>query len=354
MKTTLRKLTNALLLVALGFAVYYAGQVAHELLADRQVDEPLPTAPALADGPAGTEGNAYLKQALTALERRASVAAKASQTGFVEGRTVESTGGYLQQGQGHDRRFSLRLVGRVTDEPVRLWQVSNGKWLWTDLAWGETNDVQLRQVWRVDLRRLRKELAAPQADQVRPGEAAVDTLDPNLWAGLGGLPMLLKSLDANFRFELPRKMVLWQNVPVYAMVGYWREDRLADLLGDSETAAQPTDAPPARMPHHVLIALGASDLFPRRIEYRGGSDPLSAAGLPPDQRYLYTSEQPLLRLDLKEPNFQAAFDAEVFEYAAPHGVDWMDRTSERLAMLRHRREVALAQAGRPTSGARSR
>ncbi|TWT77852.1 hypothetical protein Pla123a_16500 [Posidoniimonas polymericola] len=354
MKTTLRKLTNAVLLVALGFAVYYAGPVAHEMLTAGKADDPLPTAPALADGPAGAEGNAYLKQALTALERQTSIAAKASQTGFIEGRTIESTGGYLQQGQGQGRRFSLRLVGRVTDEPVRLWQVSNGKWLWTDLAWGEANDVQLRHVWRVDLRRLRKELADPQTEQVKPGEAAVDSLDPNLWAGLGGLPMLLKSLDANFRFELPRKMVLWKNVPVYAMVGYWKEDRLAELLGDAASGTPTPGTPPARMPHHVLIALGASDLFPRRIEYRGGTDRLSAAGVSPDQRYLYTSDQPLLRLDLKEPNFQADFDPEVFEYAAPHGVDWMDRTSERLAMLRHRREVAVAQASNPTSGARSR
>lgn len=349
MKSTLRKLTNGLLLVGMGFAVYYAGPVAHALLSGDRESKPLPTAPALANGPAGVEGNAYLQQALAALERRESVVAKASQTGVIEGRTVESTGDYWQLGQGRDRQFQLKLQGLVTDDPVRLLQVSNGKFLWTDLRWGEASDVQLRQIWRVDLRRLRKDLSDPQSDQVRPGEASADNLDAGLWASLGGLPMLLESLDANFRFERPRQMLL-RKTPVYAMVGFWREDQRETLLQDSDTA---DTGLPSRLPHHVLVAIGASDLFPYRVEYRGADDPLSAAGLTADKRY-GESGRPLLRLDLVQPRYDVSIPDEAFAYTLPEGVDWMDRTTERLEMLRRRREVAVAQAGGATSGARSR
>ncbi len=260
------------------------------------------------------------------------------------GGSSEPLGDYFQEGSGKQRRFHLKLEGQVTNQPVRLLQVSDGNFLWTDLKWGAANSNDLRQVWRVDLRRLRGGLAERSADPVRPGEAAADPLNPNQWAGLGGLPMLLESLQTDFDFALPRQMKLLEE-PVYAMVGFWKPEQRQALLTSQDGVAE-TMGLPSRMPHHVLVLLGAKDLFPYRIEYRGVDDPLSAAGIPPDSRYSESS-RPLLKLDFKLPQFDVQIPADKFAYDLPQGLEWTDRTVERLEMLRRRREVALAQSKQP-------
>lgn len=341
MKKSLRKLTNGLLLVGLGVLLYYAGPVAHELLRGQPDSPALEAAPLLADSPLETAGNEYLFNSLVSLERRRSVYAEAAQTGFIEGRLVESTGHYVQSGHGKNRRFHLRLEGRVTDHPVRLDQVSDGRFLWTDQAWGDVNQLDLRQVWRIDLRRLRKSLANTAASPMRPGEASTDAADPRLWSGLGGAPMLLESLRANFDFALPRQMWL-RKQPVYAMVGFWKDELRKDLLVSPKDKTN-VNSLPSRMPHHVLVVIGAADLFPYRVEYRGADDPLSSATLSPDARY-GESARPLLKLDFMRPKFDGKIASDEFVYTLPQGIDWMDRTTERLEMLRKRQQIAIAQS----------
>lgn len=347
MKTSLRSLTNALLLVGMGFALYYLGPAIHELTRGEPEQPELQMAPLLADSPQETAGNHYLYQCLVNLERRHSLATQVVQTGVINGRLVESAGDYQQVGQGQERRFRWRLQGRVTDDPVTLNQVSNGNFLWTDLAWGEASEVSLRRVWRVDLRSLRKNLAKPTADSVRPGEAAAAPLDPNMWASLGGLPMLLESLKTNFDFAQPRSMY-YKNQPVYAMIGFWKEaqrDRLLARDAEDLSEEQPVNRYPARLPHHVLVAIGATDLFPYLVEYRSVNDALSQASLRVDDRFR-ESQRPMLKLELKPPRFDVDVNVASFEYAPPPGVDWMDRTAERLAMLQGRQRVALRLSSR--------
>ncbi|MCA9239107.1 MAG: hypothetical protein KDA37_02855 [Planctomycetales bacterium] len=340
MKTSLRSLTNALLLVGMGFALFYLGPAVRELMRGERDQPELLKAPLLADSPQETAGNHYLYQCLVNLERRRSLATQAVQTGVVNDRLVESTGEYLQVGQGQERRFRWRLQGRVTDEPVTLDQVSDGESLWTDLAWGEASEASLRRVWRVDLRSLRKSLAQPAAENVRPGEAAAAPLDPNMWASLGGLPMLLESLKTNFDFAQPRSMY-YKNQPVYAMIGFWKKEQRDRLLETEDGAgAEPTERYPARLPHHVLVAIGVSDLFPYLVEYRSAEDALSQATLSVDDRFR-ESRRPMLKLELKPPRFDVEIDANNFAYKPPPDVNWMDRTAERLAMLKSRQRVAL-------------
>lgn len=341
MKTSLRSFTNALLLVGGGFALYYVGPVIHEIVVGPAETPRLEAAPILADSPRETAGNAYLYQSLVELQRRRSFAVDAAQSGVIEGRQVKSTGRYLQTGSGAARQFSLRLEGRVADDAVRLWQVSNSRFLWTDLKWGAASEEGLRQVWRIDLRRIKKSLGDPQ-QSIAAGQAAASLRAPGQWAGLGGLPMLLESLETNFDFALPRKMTL-RKQPVYAMVGFWKPNRRDRLLHQADAKQQP-DAPPlpSRMPHHVLVVIGARDLFPYRVEYRGAQDPLSAASVPPDRRY-GESARPLLKLDFERPRFDVAIAEEQYDYQPPDGVDWMDRTSERLEMVQTRQALALAE-----------
>lgn len=340
MKNSLRKLTNAVMLVGLGVALYYAGPVIHELAVGAGDQPRLEAAPVLADSPKETAGNAYLFNSLVTLEKRRSVTAKTTQYGVIEGRVVSATGDYHQTGSGRSRKFSLELKGKVTDDPIVLRQVSDSRFLWTDMKWGAVDEDGLRQVWRVDLRRVQNRLAQETSDPAQPGQAAVEAFHPRLWAGLGGLPMLLESLEANFDFEQPFQMEL-RGQPVFATVGFWKEDRRQALLAKRD-GAPATTALPSRMPHHVLVVIGAADLFPYRVEYRGPDDPLSAASLPSERRY-GSSQRPLLQLNFMQPRFDASPQPDTFVYKPPADVVWMDRTNQRLKVLEKRRVAEIAR-----------
>lgn len=353
MKTILRNLSNAAALVVLGAALYYAIPIADQLLrgAPQVKKAPLVAAPEAADGaPPTTGGNWVLVRCLYELERYRTIQAKATETGVINGRLVESAGNYCQSGRGESRKFLLELQGRVGDSQARLLEVSDGRFLWTDMAWGLADDVQRRDVWRVDLREVRKRLGQDPVEGVDPGQAHADAIDPRLWAGLGGLPTLIESLHVNFEFSAPRQMRL-RDEKVYALIGYWKPERLAALLGEDAPSGAAPD-PPERIAHHVLVVIGQRDAFPYRVEYRSQSDPLSADGLEEDARFV-ESKRPLLKLDLLEPQFNAqiAKEEEKFEYAPPQSHDWVDRTSDRLSALRNRRALSLAARPRAvTSG----
>lgn len=319
-------------LVAVGFALYYGLQAADQAVI-AHVEQTAPDAaeapvvelpPQLsggepsraADGP----GNRVLRSALVKLNQRQSLGGVWRQVGVVNGRTTQLEGLYQQAGAGDQCRFRLELTGRLAGQPTRLVRVSNSRFLWTDLTWGPDAESLQRSVDRVDLRRVRRALAE-QAGQTGAAES---------WTRFGGAPMLLSGLDEAFAFGEPRRMRLGEEL-VVAMIGRWRE---------TESRAS-TD----RAPHHVVVALEDQGLLPRLVEYRGQTDPLSAAGLTDPQR-LHPSRQPLLRLELGGLRPGVAVDPSAFVYNPPED-DWTDRT-DREVQLAEQRKVATAVASTTT------
>lgn len=358
MKSTLRRLTQTLLLLAVGVGLYVAMPIARRFsesfTAAPAPEGPLATVDVEGAASAGTAGNIVLQNCLVALERRQSIAADVIQSGTIAGERMTTSGGYLQQGRAEDRQFSLLLQGRIGPSTARLWQVCTGRWLWTDLAWdstagaqqGDSQGASRRSVQRIDLGEVRRKLTSRKqtSDDLSPGQARAELIHPELWSGMGGLPMLVGALNENFNFGTPRQMSL-RNMRVYATIGTWKPQRLAALLGESaareseDGEADPTQPNPNnrvelpdRIPHHVLVAIGADDLFPHLIEYRSNRDSLSAGGVPEDGRFR-ESDAPLMKLDFMQLRFNEPIPADRFVYNPPEGENWQDTTDRRLAQI---------------------
>lgn len=315
-------------LLAVGVGAYYGLELTDRLLMERLAGGPqdatlemieLPPAPAepaprrIADSTDGP-GNAVVRRAALAMEGHTSVGVRIDQHGWIDGKPLDTSGRYYQLGAGSQRHFLLEQTGQLAGYPTRLLRVSDSRFLWTDLAWGDPSDPD-RTVTRVDLRKVRRAVTSSDDETGSPSPA-----DPSAWSRFGGLPMLLSGLDEAFAFGQPRLMQ-FRDERVAAMVGRWRPDRLKELVGDTGL--------PERAPHHVVVALSEATLFPLLVEYRDARDPLSMDGLP-DEALLTSSRQPLLKMDLGSPTFDERLDPRLFAYQPT--VDWADQTDRELRL----------------------
>ncbi len=308
--------------------------VARSLLEGPKLPIPavVPTSPQpVANNKAARVGNSLLADAILRLDRRQSVTAELTCQGALVGTNVRLAGGYRQLGSGDKRCFALDLTGQLADTPLRWTQTSDGRLLWTGLRWDDGKQNAEQSLTRIDLRRVRKNLAADDDGFApQPGEAAA-VLQAELWSPFGGLPMLLGGLDKHFDFGPPRVMKL-QNNRVLAMVGRWNEAVLKQLLTVTPLpGAKPVDPPdlskiPDRLPQHVVVVLDEAQHTPRRIEYRGAGDPLSAAGLADDVLLTTESRAPLLRIDFVSVGFDVALAKQQFEFRPPESAPWRDET----------------------------
>ncbi len=360
MKSNRRKLTAAItrgmVFLVVGMGAFYAFDTVDRLLlspSDNKMVGPLPTIdpPVLArsaitpnqKNAGDRRGNPWLTQSLVQLEQRQSLTAEVVQLGWVGGRLVETHGTYRQVGGGANRQFSLRLQGRLADRPARLTQVSDSRFLWTDLRWGDSSDDLDRSITRVDLRRLRrneKQNGSASSDSSDgaspdPGRAVASFTAPGKWLRFGGLPLLLASLNETFDFGPARKMQL-RGERVVAMVGHWNPEKLRRLLKEGE----PTNTIPERAPHHVVVALSLETSFPLMVEYRSADDPMSQAGWADAER-LRPSGKPMLKLDFLRPEFDIRLAESEFHYTRPSGVAWRDDTARELQIAERRREQAM-------------
>jgi hypothetical protein len=269
------------------------------------------------------------------LERRDSVAARLRHKLNLNGEEHYGVGSYWQQGRGDSLRVRLEL--QIAGQESSMLQVSNGRFLWTDVRLPTG-----RRVTRIDLRQLRSDpLLAERNDAILPGQASWSPMQPELAASTGGLPTLLASLGNNFTFLAPQAMRLTfspplvqetTSIPVFAVAGRWKPERLAALLGKKSGApAEPAAELPPRMPHEVLLLVGQADLFPYRIEYRRDGS-ASVGGTASYQ----LSSSPMVVLELSDVSFDAAIAASQFDYA-PGDTKWDDRTAEHLNRLRSKR-----------------
>ncbi len=296
-----------------------------------------------------TAGDQLLLQAIARLERHESLAARLQYKASINGRSLSGAGSYWQQGSGEALRvrFELRVTGETS-----LLQVSNGRFLWIDRRLPTRRTVN-----RIDLRRIRADAArqAAKLDELQPGQANWSPIRPELAAYFGGLPKLLSALSESFTFEPPQAMRLSvvpagasqpTSLPVFAMVGHWKQERLAAMLPKFAPAAADTDdsarqiaALPPRVPQEVLLLIGQSDLFPYRVEYRKLLQRSAAPGRQPAPYQL--SAEPLVLLELSDVSFNLPIGAGQFDYS-PGNTKWNDRTTEYLDKIRHQHEEQLA------------
>ncbi len=184
----------------------------------------------------------------------ASVQAKLVQDINLHDQRLMGSGAYLQGPPGY-HWVSLDLTIKLKPHDAVVQQRSDGNFLWicrTADGWSRTS--------RVDVRRV---LAASKA--TRGG-----TMMPSL--GIGGLPKLFDALGKSFRFVEARQEKLDGQAAI-VLRGEWRLERLIRWLPEQKEAIEAGREVelaklPASIPDHVLVYLGANDLFPRRIDYR--------------------------------------------------------------------------------------
>jgi hypothetical protein len=310
-------------------------------------------------------GNKLLIQAAAQLDRRASVSAKLRHQIAIGSAQLYGVGSYWQQGSGEERklRFELQIAG----QEAAMLQVSNSRFSWIDrrLPTG-------RSVVRIDLRQLRADpsLVSTNLNDIKPGEANWSTTSPELTSYIGGLPSLLASLEQNFAFLPPQAMRLTvptsvqeelASVPVWAVVGQWKPERLAALFlktqnADDEPPADPSELLhkklPERMPQEVLLLVGQADKFPYRIEYRKLETPQAVSTDGPSIPY-QLSVHPMIVLEYSDVVFDAPIAAGQFDYA-PGDADFDDQTTAILERLRqqHQSQVATRPATEAATPAR--
>jgi hypothetical protein len=313
-----------------------------------------PTQPPVAvDAPARVpSGDDLLMRAASQLERRSSVAARLRHQVTAGGQELFGVGSYWQQGSGVDLKVRLEL--QIAGGDAQLLQVSNSRFLWIDrrLPTG-------RSVTRFDLRQLRADpsITPPDVDKLDPGKANWSSIQPLLLAHSGGLPSLLASLGENFNFLPPQTMRLAMeppvsaqptSVPVYAIVGQWKPEKLTALITKSEDPAKETTGPkkakppkmPDRLPQEVLLLVGQADLFPYRIEYRQLETPVAAIADGPAIPY-QLSDHPLVVLEMSDVVFDAPIAAGQFDYT-PGDANWVDQTAGLIERLRRQRQEQVA------------
>lgn len=189
-------------------------------------------------------------------------------------------------GEGSWDRLLIRLELRIQvgEQQSTLLQVLSpptpaGHYLWT---YRKLPDEE--KLGRVDVVR-----AVQALDTARhaPGPG-----NEGMLSGLGGLPRLLRGLQAALDFS-SAEQGQFGKLAVWRLQGQWRPDRLARILPQQKAAIEAGELPelgklPEHLPDRVVLMLGQDDLFPYRIEYRRGVP--EKAGEPDDSRALVTME----------------------------------------------------------------
>jgi hypothetical protein len=274
--------------------------------------------------PLPADGDALVKRVLDNIERRPNVAAKVRQFTRLEDETLAGTGVYWQQGVENLRRTYMRLQSMAGDEPASYMQVFTGQELWLDRRVRDE-----RKVSRVDVGRIVRDLNLAESGGWSQPRREASTSSVALVRG--GASQLVAELHRCFEFAPPQQ-TRFDGVPALAMVGRWRSEELARTWPGLETG---NGAWPAHLPQHVLLVVGAADLFPRLVEYRRGSQAsLAESGSAPA-----LSADPLARFEFYEVNFVSAMRDEAFEFAAVD-IDWRDITTRVIERLRSRGKLA--------------
>jgi hypothetical protein len=253
-----------------------------------------------------------MEDAILALEGRRSISARIRQSIDLFDRQPAASGLYLEQRSEREVLMRLELRIQTGDEPGSILQVCDGRYLWTYRKLAGEESLQ-----RVDVLRVALELEET-GNLPKPGKVG-------WWPGLGGMPRLLRGLNAAFDFEAGRQTRL-RGLRAWQLVGRWKPDRLAELLpGPAERIAagnRPDLAKlPEPLPHRVVLYLGTDDRFPYRVEYLRESSGEEGP-----------REKLIVGIDFFEVKLNDPIDASRFIYQ-PGTLEFTDRTDEFLQSL---------------------
>ena len=231
---------------------------------------------------------------------------------------LRGKGSYWQQGVGNLRRTRWELeTTLVGADPAYVVQVYDGEYVWTDRKLPGA-----RKVTRVGMEAIRREVNALNAAGQGGGIAGFSDA-----AARGGLSQLVTSLARCFTFSSPQPMQLGERT-MLAVIGTWKPEQL-----EREWAGLSTKPPaewPTHLPHHVLLYIDSSELFPYLIEYRGGEN----AELVTDPHGVFATRQPLALFEFLEVEyFGSTMPAQLFQYAPPDP-SWHDVTGKVIEELR--------------------
>lgn len=263
-----------------------------------------------------SDGDRVLDRVLTALEQRPNITARVRQRVYFQGREIAGIGNYWQRGVDRKRRTRWEMQTHAGDGTASFREVLvDGRFLWT-----ERNHETNRSVTRVDLSRLRAALLS------RPLPASTaEPLDPDaaILLARGGVSRLIAHLQTQFQFSVVATTGADASQRDI-LVGRWKSKALESRCPGVTAETLPADWPP-QLPHHVVLAIGAKDLFPYVVEYRQAADSAT---------YSFTSGNAsarLTRFEFHEVRFDAAIADRRFEYSPPE--QWSDATQQTLDQL---------------------
>ena len=227
-----------------------------------------------------SEGDLLIAEAIKRLEQAPSVVAQIKHESHMFGQLLVGDGLYQQLNHPDGVMTRLELSVQTDNEVTTLRHISNGQFLYMQEQQG--NEQRVR---RVDLRTVRRNQSSTMSGKLASHSREVAPAAPPTSMthsiAIGGLPRLLAELQKNFTFRKPQA-ISFQDVPVWAVAGEWKADRL-QLLLPSEKGLTRSDGTvnrekiPAYIPDRVFVLIGRDRLFPYRLEYRKDSMSVNVA-----------------------------------------------------------------------------
>jgi hypothetical protein len=299
-------------------------------------------------------GDVLIAAVVERIQRHTSLFARLQHQASIDGEEFSGSGTYWQQGRDDELQVYLEL--QISGLEASFLQVNTGRKLWIDrrLPSGRTIASYNLGLLRMEDRPSGGSNLDLGGGRIPAGGWVADAHD-------GGLPGLFASLANRFRFLRPQAMRLSlapplveqpKEVAVYAVVGHWKPEKLAALVGqrtkEGGVAEESTDkgSPvPEHYPAEVLLLIGQQDLFPYWIEYRHLETP-DAAGADASRPFYHLSASPMVVLKFADVAFNVPVAAGQFDYAPPANVDWSDQTGVLIQRMRKERQTSVAGGDR--------
>ena len=205
-----------------------------------------------------------LEQAILTLEGYNSVSAKIRHTSHLFGKRLVGSGKYDEQRPGSQNpHLRMELKIQIGDQVSSFLQVCDGQYLWTYRKLLDDGKLSRVNIIRV-IEALERAEETPLAHKI------------GQWPALGGLPRLLRGLQATFDFTSIQQTQIpdghSDQLPVWKLRGQWKPEKLAKVFSKDEKTPQQgsfdLSTLPPHLPDHVVLFLGTEHLFPYRIEYR--------------------------------------------------------------------------------------
>lgn len=314
------------------------GELPHLLAHQEETSQNISHIPDKKEHEKGTEldGQGLLDQAIVSLESRLWVAGKIRYYfEMFNDVSVEGKGTYLAHLSESGQCFRWELILPQEDQGLRWWELFDGQTLWTYRAHSQDENPK-ENLSRVDVlqvaQHLKKEGNLPKIGEI------------GNWPGLGGLPRLLRSLQANFQFTVIENTSVRitdgqksRYLPVWRLLGVWKPDRLAQLLPDQADRIRQGlpvrwENVPPHLPDHVFILLGQEDMFPYEIHYRRKPSGRWTAWLT-QFAWFQPQDQTLAKLEFVELSLNVPLPADTFTYQPPPQLAPSNATQEFIQQL---------------------